>query len=385
MRYCRTANRYTERRPRKRQRTSVTDQVYAIESIVDHQGGKKTLRFLIKWQGYSSAENSWVPAASMKKDMTLASFKELVTEYESRTGKEVHALSKNPSAALKPAVQRSVHSTGKAAKGKKTLAELYVQGLQKVTGAASQGTNAEEPEAPPTGIASEAGPSSAAPEADANIVAPPASAATTVTETGAEDVGPSQHMYGEGLLRSPKKAAANVSDRTSIPHKEIKPKSADRLASNHEERSAKVSGEQALGKKQVAGMREEVSGDFKKGERKGKAQSAGPSTHEPGNTRREQVASNKRKGKAQSAGPSTHEPGNTRREQVAAEEELFVVQSFVDHKGSGKGLLFMVRWAGYTAEDDTWQQATLLKKDVGARNYKILLDDYKKRTGDITL
>jgi hypothetical protein len=67
---------------------------------------------------------------------------------------------------------------------------------------------------------------------------------------------------------------------------------------------------------------------------------------------------------------------------LSSGEELFTVESFMDHKGSGKVLEFQVRWAGYTADDDTWQLATLLKQDMGARNFKILLEDYRKRTGD---
>jgi len=55
-------------------------------------------------------------------------------------------------------------------------------------------------------------------------------------------------------------------------------------------------------------------------------------------------------------------------------EEEYSVDHIVRHKKNNKGnLLFLIRWKGYSVEDDTWEPASNLK------NARETLDEYKKR------
>ena len=55
-------------------------------------------------------------------------------------------------------------------------------------------------------------------------------------------------------------------------------------------------------------------------------------------------------------------------------EEEYEMDHIVRHKRNNKGnLLFLVRWKGYSMEDDTWEPASNLK------HAKETLEEYKKR------
>ncbi len=47
---------------------SADDDTYAVESIVDHQLGKTKSKhtFKVRWDGYSSAHDSWLPYSGVK-------------------------------------------------------------------------------------------------------------------------------------------------------------------------------------------------------------------------------------------------------------------------------------------------------------------------------
>lgn len=55
------------------------------------------------------------------------------------------------------------------------------------------------------------------------------------------------------------------------------------------------------------------------------------------------------------------------------EEQWFVVEKFLDQRGSGRAESFKVRWKGFTSEDDTWEKSVHLRRDLGAPSF----NDYK--------
>ena len=46
------------------------ESVYVIEAFMDSKGSGKSLRYLVKWEGYAADKNTWEPAAQLKRDMT---------------------------------------------------------------------------------------------------------------------------------------------------------------------------------------------------------------------------------------------------------------------------------------------------------------------------
>ena len=59
-----TAENEKEEEPKKQETTGETNDVYAIEQIVDDKCTKGEKRWLVKWLGYDASENTWEPKAS---------------------------------------------------------------------------------------------------------------------------------------------------------------------------------------------------------------------------------------------------------------------------------------------------------------------------------
>lgn len=54
------------------------------------------------------------------------------------------------------------------------------------------------------------------------------------------------------------------------------------------------------------------------------------------------------------------------------DEFEYTVESIIDHRERTNGRQYLVRWAGYTAADDTWEPPSYLKRAQGA------IEDYEK-------
>ena len=49
-----------------------------------------------------------------------------------------------------------------------------------------------------------------------------------------------------------------------------------------------------------------------------------------------------------------------------AGESVYVIEAFMDSKGLGKSLQYLVKWEGYAADKNTWEPAAQLKRDMTA-------------------
>src|SRR6201991_4235402 len=74
------------------------DEEYEVEDVIGHRRYRGRLQYLIKWKGYSSADNSWEPATS------LQNARELVTRYHEGTPRDAPSRDK----------RRRVSATGRA-------------------------------------------------------------------------------------------------------------------------------------------------------------------------------------------------------------------------------------------------------------------------------
>ena len=52
--------------------------LYKVERFVARRGSGPSLKFLVKWGGYTEAENTWEPAAQLKEDMKGGAYNKLL-------------------------------------------------------------------------------------------------------------------------------------------------------------------------------------------------------------------------------------------------------------------------------------------------------------------
>ena len=65
-----------------------SDDVYLVEEIVAHKGNTGNRKYLIKWKGYSSTENTWEPATNIFNE-------QLIMDYWNSSEKRTKAKVKN--------------------------------------------------------------------------------------------------------------------------------------------------------------------------------------------------------------------------------------------------------------------------------------------------
>ena len=53
---------------------ALSDEVYEVESILDHKGRPGNYQYLIKWKGYSDAHNTWEPQDNLNAERVLAEY-----------------------------------------------------------------------------------------------------------------------------------------------------------------------------------------------------------------------------------------------------------------------------------------------------------------------
>jgi hypothetical protein len=65
-----------------------SDDIYLVEQILAHKGDIGNRKYLIKWKGYSSSENTWEPAANIFNE-------QLIMDYWNSLNKRTKAKVKN--------------------------------------------------------------------------------------------------------------------------------------------------------------------------------------------------------------------------------------------------------------------------------------------------
>lgn len=58
------------------------------------------------------------------------------------------------------------------------------------------------------------------------------------------------------------------------------------------------------------------------------------------------------------------------------DEQWFVIEKFLDKRGTGRAECFKVRWKGFPPEDDTWEKAVNLRRDLGHESFDSYLEEY---------
>lgn len=61
------------------------EEYFHIEAFRKHRTVNRQVQFYVKWLGYGEDENQWIPANRLRAEMTPASFKELLLDYQRRT------------------------------------------------------------------------------------------------------------------------------------------------------------------------------------------------------------------------------------------------------------------------------------------------------------
>ena len=50
------------------------DDIYYVEAIIDHKDVLGNRKYLVKWDGYSSSENTWEPASHILNDQLIKDY-----------------------------------------------------------------------------------------------------------------------------------------------------------------------------------------------------------------------------------------------------------------------------------------------------------------------
>ena len=70
---------------------------WEVQEIIDKKGSGRTLKYRIRWKGFSEADDTWEPPSHLK------NIKELIDEFESKRGEKPQP---TPAVAQKPAPQQ---------------------------------------------------------------------------------------------------------------------------------------------------------------------------------------------------------------------------------------------------------------------------------------
>ena len=58
-------------------------------------------------------------------------------------------------------------------------------------------------------------------------------------------------------------------------------------------------------------------------------------------------------------------------------DELYHVEAFLNHRGTGTNLQYLVKWLGYPDHENVWVKASGLKKDLGAVYFNKMVAEYQ--------
>ena len=70
----------TKSTKRKKQRDTVSEEIYSVESVIAKRtfGGK--VEYLLKWKGYDDADNTWEPMDNLDCEELIAAFERSLQE-----------------------------------------------------------------------------------------------------------------------------------------------------------------------------------------------------------------------------------------------------------------------------------------------------------------
>jgi hypothetical protein len=69
--------------------------------------------------------------------------------------------------------------------------------------------------------------------------------------------------------------------------------------------------------------------------------------------------------------------------EIEDNEEYFLVESFVNSRGTASRLQYLVKWIGYPSHENTWRPATALRQDLSADLFSQLVADFEGRQAPI--